>query len=492
MAMIRARQSTFRRQLLLQLRLFSSSPAPPPPSSPSDKIIFKREESANDYNLIPTYPPRPSFESFSNPLHPLSQTVVFDGAPDDPYKPSSTPLYQTSTFQQPDATSFGKYDYTRSGNPTRTALEKQVAMLEGARAGFAFTSGMAALACLTRLLNHGEEMLVCDDVYGGMWRLLNKVTNRQGITHRFVNTSDVEAVVEALGPNTRLVHVETPSNPMMSITDLKALADALRPRGVMLSVDATMMTPMMMRPLDLGVDVVVHSGTKFISGHADTMGGVLLTRDPEIEQTIAFFQNAEGTALAPFDCWLFLRGIKTLALRVERQCSNAQIVVKHLQNHDAIKTMYWPGKIMLGHPKSGIPDNQIQVHCNQTNLFGDEGGNSLISFCTGSEKISQRFVEACKILKITVSFGSCNSLVELPTAMSHASIDPELCKVPKDLVRLSIGIEDVRDVIDDIDQALKFALELEEEEVMAGEEGENGRFDSKFEELPRTPAAPAR
>ena len=222
------------------------------------------------------------------------------------------------------------------------------------------------------------------------------------------------------------------------------------------------------------------------------LDGVLLTRDPEIEQTIAFFQNAEGTALAPFDCWLFLRGIKTLALRVERQCSNAQIVVKHLQNHDAIKTMYWPGKIMLGHPKSGIPDNQIQVHCNQTNLFGDEGGCSLISFCTGSEKISQRFVEACKILKITVSFGSCNSLVELPTAMSHASIDPELCKVPKDLVRLSIGIEDVRDVIDDIDQALKFALELEEEEVMAGEEGENGRFDSKFEELPRTPAAPAR
>jgi cystathionine beta-lyase/cystathionine gamma-synthase len=258
----------------------AAAAAPPPPpttatkSSSEKKIIFKREESNPDYNAIPTYPPRPSFETFHNPLKPLSRTVVFDGAPDDPYKPSSTPLYQTSTFQQPDATSFGKYDYTRSGNPTRTALEKQVAMLEGARAGFAFTSGMAALASMTRLLNNGEEMLVCNDVYGGMWRLLNKVTNRQGIGHRFVDTSNVQSVIDALKPNTRLVHVETPSNPMMSITNLKELSNELRPRGILLSVDATMMTPMMMRPLDLGVDIVVHSGTKFISGHADAMGGV--------------------------------------------------------------------------------------------------------------------------------------------------------------------------------------------------------------------------
>jgi cystathionine beta-lyase len=470
-----------------------------PTNKPPQKIKFNREDSTPDYNAIPTYPPRPSFESFHNPLQPLSQTVVYDGAPDDPYKPSSTPLYQTSTFQQPDATSFGKYDYTRSGNPTRTALEKQMAMLEGARAGFAFTSGMAALASMTRLLDNGEEMLVCDDVYGGMWRLLNKVTNRQGISHRFVDTSNVDAVVAALRPNTRLVHIETPSNPMMKITDLKALSDELRPRGVLLSVDATMMSPMMMRPLDLGVDIVVHSGTKFISGHADAMGGIMLTRDPTIEQTVAFFQNAEGSALAPFDCWLFLRGIKTLALRVERQCANARKVAGYLAAHEAVTTMYWPGKEMLGHPKSGIPDEQIQIHCNQTHLFEDNGGCSLVSFCTGSEAVSKRFVEACKILKITVSFGSCNSLVELPTAMSHASIDPELCQVPKDLVRISVGIESHIDIIQDIKQALAIAQEenqsglLKETATVGGTgrvvvEEDEGRYDSKFEELPRTPA----
>ena len=466
--------------------------------STTSKIIFKREDSQKDgikYNSIPTHPPRPDFTAYENPLHQLSQTVVYDGAPDDPYKPSSTPLYQTSTFSQPDATSFGKYDYTRSGNPTRTALEKQMAMLEGARAGFAFTSGMAALASMTRLLEAGEEMLVCDDVYGGMWRLLNKVTNRQGIKHRFVDTSDVNAVVAALRPNTRLVHVETPSNPMMKITDLKALSKALRPLGVMLSVDATMMSPMMMRPLDLGVDIVVHSGTKFISGHADAMGGIMLTRDPEIEQTIAFFQNAEGSALAPFDCWLFLRGIKTLALRVERQCSNARKVAKFCMEHDAITKIYWPGKEMIGHPKSGISDEQINIHCQQTTLFEDDGGCSLISFCTGSEAVSKKFVEACKILKITVSFGSCNSLVELPTAMSHASIDPELCQVPKDLVRISIGIEDVRDIIMDIEQALKIATasvveNADSVSVAENDENESGRYDSKFEELPRTPEPP--
>jgi cysteine-S-conjugate beta-lyase len=451
-------------------------------SSPSKKIVYKREDSES-YNKIPTYPPRPSFEGFQNPLKPLSQTVVYDGAPDDPYKPSSTPLYQTSTFQQPSATSFGKYDYSRSGNPTRTALEKQVAMLEGARAGFAFTSGMAALTSMTRLLENGEEILASADLYGGAWRLFNKVSNRQGIGSRFVNTCDVDTVIKELRPNTRLVHVESPSNPMMSITDLQSLSDALRPRGVLLSCDATMMTPMMMRPLDLGVDIVIHSGTKFISGHADAMGGVVLTRDPQIEQKIAFFQNAEGSALSPFDCWLFLRGIKTLALRVERQCQNAQTVANFLSEHDVVTKIYWPGKEMIGHPKSGIDDVQIQRHCDQTILFEDKGGCSLISFCTGSEVISKRFVEACKILKITVSFGSCNSLVELPHAMSHASIDDGYSNVPKDLVRLSIGIEDVRDIIDDISQALDHAAKLPEPE-------EAERYDSKFEELPRTPEPP--
>jgi cystathionine beta-lyase len=460
-----------------------------------------------DYNDLPTFPPRPRFDSFTNPLHPLSQTVVFDGCPEDPHRPSSTPLYQTSTFQQPAADTFGAYDYTRSGNPTRTALEKHVAMLEGARAGFAFTSGMSALSALTRLLEAGDEMLLCDDIYGGMYRLVDRVTRRQGIGIQFVDATDIDTVVAALTPRTRLVHVETPSNPLMKIIDLERLSAALRPRGVMLSVDATMMTPLMLRPLDLGCDLVVHSGTKFFSGHADTMGGIVLTRDPELEQQIAFFQNAEGSALAPFDCWLFLRGIKTLGLRLERQNANACTIAQYLAEHPLVKKVHWPGKELLGHPKSGLADDAIRLHMQQTTT---DGGCSLISFETGDVQLSQRFVEACKVLKITVSFGSVNSLVEMPTSMSHASIPAEFCTLPKDLVRISCGLEDVRDVQADSTQALQVASrgtvagtaavfdapkrEKSFSEVVAedgisdmGGGAGSGRFDSKFEDLPVTP-----
>ena len=275
------------------------------------------------------------------------------------------------------------------------------------------------------------------------------------------------------------------------------------------------MTPLMMRPLDFGCDLVVHSGTKFFSGHADTMGGLVLTRNPDLEQQVAFFQNAEGSALAPFDCWLFLRGIKTLGLRLERQNSNACTIAQLLADHPVVKKVYWPGKELLGHPKSGLGEEAIQLHMKQT-LTG--GGCSLISFETGDAKLSQRFVEACKILKITVSFGSVNSLVEMPIAMSHASIPTDLCTLPKDLVPLSCGIEDVRDIKADILQALAVASgagaiksstmdesdmrstgnvesekrfsEVVAEEGMsavAGDGSGSGRFDSKFEDLPMTP-----
>ena len=509
-------------------RDFSSGERPPSvdlvddsPTKPAEKdgsngeIMYGRlagQQFVPDYNDLPTFPPRPRFDGFVNALHPLSQTVVFDGCPDDPHRPSSTPLYQTSTFQQPAADTFGAYDYTRSGNPTRTALEKHVAMLEGARAGFAFTSGMSALAAVTRLLKAGDEILLCDDIYGGMYRLVDRVTRRQGIGINFVDSTDIDNVLNALTRRTRLVHVETPSNPLMKIIDLEALSSALRPRGVYLSVDATMMTPLMMRPLDLGCDIVVHSGTKFFSGHADTMGGLVLTRDPEIEKQVAFYQNAEGSALSPFDCWLFLRGIKTLGLRLERQNANACKIAQYLADHPLVKKVYWPGKELLGHKKSGIPDDQIRLHMEQTPLT--DGGCSLISLETGDVEFSQRFVEACKILKITVSFGSVNSLVEMPTSMSHASIPSDLCQLPRDLVRISCGIEDVRDIQADISQALATAnaartnendaadAHCEVSEGVANHEkssseevdgdaatfvSDGGRFDSKFEDLPVTP-----
>jgi cysteine-S-conjugate beta-lyase len=238
----------------------------------------------------------------------------------------------------------------------------------------------------------------------------------------------------------------------------------------------------------------VHSGTKFFSGHADTMGGLVLTRDPELERQVAFFQNAEGSALAPFDCWLFLRGIKTLGLRLERQNQNARAIARFLVEHPRVTKVHYPHLDLLGHAKSGIPDDQIRLHDRQTI---SDGGGSLISFETGDVEASRALVEACKILKITVSFGSVNSLIEMPTAMSHASIPAERCTLPKDLVRISLGIEDVRDIQSDLEQALAIAGQrlgapapktlwggdMQREASLEGE----GRFDSKFEELPITP-----
>jgi cystathionine beta-lyase len=217
----------------------------------------------NEYNDIPTYPVRPSFRDFQNQLRPDSQTVVFDGCPDDPYHPSSMPIYQTSTFVQPTASQFGPYDYTRSGNPTRTALEKHVALLESAHAAFAFTTGMAALNTLTNtLLKSGDTLIIGADIYGGMHRLACKVTSRMGVEVKFVDTTDLDLVAAAITPQTRLVHIESPSNPLMRVTDLRSLSALLHARGVLLSVDSTMMSPYLMKPLSLGADVVIHSATK--------------------------------------------------------------------------------------------------------------------------------------------------------------------------------------------------------------------------------------
>ncbi|CAE8678641.1 unnamed protein product [Polarella glacialis] len=288
------------------------------------QVKFPQAELSCRYDDLPTFPIRPSFAGFENALRPASQCVVFDGCPEDPYHPSNTPIYQTSTFVQPSASEFGAYDYTRSGNPTRTALEKHVAMLEQAAAAFAFASGMAALHTTMRLLRQGDEILVNEDIYGGMHRLLTQDCVHSGVQVRFVDTTDLDSVRKAISPRTKLIHTESPSNPRMRITDLKALADLAHEHGVLLSVDSTMMPPVICKPLLLGVDIVVHSATKFFSGHADCTGGLVCVRNAELAHRIAFLQNAEGTALAPFECFLFLRGIKTMWLRVTRAQENAQ------------------------------------------------------------------------------------------------------------------------------------------------------------------------
>eukprot|EP00596_Hydrurales_sp_CCMP1899_P002260 CAMPEP_0119039564 /NCGR_PEP_ID=MMETSP1177-20130426/9126_1 /TAXON_ID=2985 /ORGANISM="Ochromonas sp, Strain CCMP1899" /LENGTH=504 /DNA_ID=CAMNT_0007003613 /DNA_START=109 /DNA_END=1623 /DNA_ORIENTATION=- len=386
-----------------------------------------------------------------------TKIISFNPCENDPYGASSMPIYQTATFAQPAADQFGDYDYTRSGNPTRDALQKQIAGLEGvegARA-FCFTTGMAALTAVTRIVNAGEEVIVNDDSYGGTYRLMSKVASRQGMRVRYVNMSGKSGpanLAAAINASTKLVMIESPTNPMQRICNIRELSRICHsnnhPTGTLLSIDNTMMSPVLQRPLELGADIVIHSATKFMCGHSDTMAGAVITRDmKEGDKTLAealyFFQNAEGTALAPFDCWLISRGIKTMALRVERQQINAVIVAKWLQTIPIITSIFY----------AGIKEHKDHdLHMTQAS-----GGGSVVCFTTGSVALSKHIVTNTKLFKITVSFGSVNSLISLPGIMSHASIPAEVKSArefPEDLVRMSIGIESVEDLINDLQSAI--------------------------------------
>lgn len=436
------------------------------------RVRFQQQVRTCEYDDLPTFPIRPNFAGFKNALKPASECIVFDGCPEDPYHPSNTPIYQTATFVQPSASEFGAYDYTRSGNPTRTALEKHVAMLEQAAAAFAFASGMAALHTVTRLLRAGDEVLVNEDIYGGMHRLLTQDCCHSGVKVTFVNTTDLNAVAKAITPQTKMIHLESPSNPRMRISDLRGVAAIAHRHHILLCVDSTMMPPVICKPLTLGVDIVVHSATKFFSGHADCTGGLVCVRDPDLAHRIAFLQNAEGTALAPFECFLFLRGIKTMFLRVERAQQNAEIVAAYLLRHPRIEKVLFPGK-------GGCDAQSLAIHRSQAT-----GPGGVISFTTGSVEFSRRLVDSLRIFKTTVSFGSVNSLCEMPCTMSHASIPSEKRTLPADLVRLSVGIEDISDLLEDLKHAL---------EVAGGERTKSidDVYDSKFEDLPIVPKIPA-
>eukprot|EP00924_Labyrinthula_sp_SR-Ha-C_P001540 maker-scaffold_18-snap-gene-1.0-mRNA-1 protein AED:0.00 eAED:0.00 QI:134/1/1/1/1/1/3/184/601 len=415
----------------------------------------------DEYNSLPTYPLRPSYKEYHFSLRPDSRVVVFDGCPDNPHKPASTPIYQTATFEQPSSSEFGAYDYTRSGNPTRTALEKQVAMLEYAHAAFAFSSGMAALNCVTRLLRPGDTMFLTSDIYGGMHRLTTKVTALYNINIVFIDTWDLPSVEAAFSQHVessvRLLHMETPSNPLMKITDIRGISDICRRHGCLLSVDSTMMTPLLQQPLNHGADIVIHSMTKFFGGHSDTMGGAVAVGNETLAKQIAFYQNAEGSGLSPFDCWLFLRGIKTMAVRMEKQQRNALQIANWLRKQtNVVQEVYYAGlqpneREMKGNVQRSI---DFKIHSGQAN-----GGGSLLSFVTGDLELSKKIIDALRLFKITVSFGSVNSLVEMPAYLSHASIPDEERTLPVDLIRLSAGIEDANDLLDDLQQAFAFAYE---------------------------------
>lgn len=379
-----------------------------------------------------------------------TELVQFDAAPGDPNGPTVTPLYQTATFKRESFDEEPAYDYTRSGNPTRRVLEDHLARIEGGVRSAAFASGMAALSAVTSLVKTGETILAGIDLYGGTYRLFTRVLEGLGITAKYVDTTDLEAVREALErERPALVLIETPTNPLLRVTRIREVAALAHARGALLAVDNSLLSPYLQRPLEHGADLVVHSATKYLSGHSDVTAGVVVWRDEELGKRILFVQNAVGTALAPFEAWLLLRGVKTLALRVDRQQESAGKVASFLAVHPRVTRVHY-----LGLPTH--PDRE--AHFAQA-----RGAGGVLSFETGSAELSTRVVESLKLFGITVSFGGVASSIGLPARMSHASIPAEVRRsrrLPEDLVRVSIGIEHVDDLIADLSQALSAASAL--------------------------------
>jgi cystathionine beta-lyase len=374
----------------------------------------------------------------------IATTCVHLPPGDDPYGATAPPIYQTATFRQPGATELGEYDYSRTANPTRALAEQQIAALERGAFACAFGSGMAALVAVTRLVKAGEEILAGDDLYGGTVRLLCRVAPELGVRVRHVDTTDPAAVAAAISPATRLLLVETPTNPLLRIADLARLAEIAHRRDVLLAVDNSLLSPCLQRPLDLGADLVIHSATKFLCGHGDVSAGAVVTDDAALHERLAFHLNAEGTGLAPFDSWLLLRGMKTLALRVERQCATAARIADFLAAHHQVEKVLFPAL---------APPAIREIHERQAS-----GPGSVVSFTTGDPELSRRIVESARLFAIAVSFGAVGSSISLPCRMSHASIPDELrgrLGPPPDLIRLSVGIEDADDLIADLERALK-------------------------------------
>ncbi|MFD8255159.1 cystathionine gamma-synthase [Streptomyces werraensis] len=353
------------------------------------------------------------------------------------------PIYQVSTYKQDGVGGLrGGYEYSRSANPTRTALEENLAALEGGRRGLAFASGLAAEDCLLRtLLAPGDHVVIPNDAYGGTFRLFAKVVARWGVEWSVADTSDPAAVRAVITPRTKVIWVETPSNPLLGITDIAAVAQVARDAGARLVVDNTFATPYLQQPLALGADVVVHSLTKYMGGHSDVVGGALVTADAELGEELAFHQNAMGAVAGPFDSWLVLRGTKTLSVRMDRHSENASRVADMLTRHPRVTSVLYPG----------LPDHPgHEVAAKQMRSFG-----GMISFrVEGGEQAAVEVCNRAKVFTLGESLGGVESLIEHPGRMTHASVAGSQLEVPADLVRLSVGIENVDDLLEDLQQAL--------------------------------------
>ena len=353
-----------------------------------------------------------------------------------------TPIYQVSTYKQDGIGGLrGGYEYSRSANPTRTALETCLAEIEGGVRGLAFASGLAAEDTLLRTVcKPGDHVVIPNDAYGGTYRLFAKVAEPWGVSFDPVPLEDVAAVRAATGPRTKMIWVETPSNPLLGIADIAALAGVARDAGALLVVDNTFASPYLQRPLDLGADVVVHSTTKYMGGHSDVVGGALVVADAELGERLAFHQNAMGAVAGPFDAWLTLRGIKTLGVRMDRHCANAERIAQMLRRHPAVRQVLYPG--LPDHPGHDVAAKQMKA-------FG-----GMVSFRMESEEAAVRVCERTKLFTLGESLGGVESLIEHPGRMTHASAAGSALEVPGDLVRLSVGIEDVADLLRDLEQAL--------------------------------------
>ncbi len=372
--------------------------------------------------------------------------VVHAGQDPDPQTGAvMTPIYQTSTYAQEGV---GRprqgYEYSRTRNPTRLALEKALAALEGAPYALAFASGMAAIDTVLRLLQSGDHVIAGNDVYGGTFRLFEKVLRNFGLDFTFVDTTDLEQIAGALTSRTRLIWLETPSNPLLRVSDIRAIADFLhaQPQRPLLAVDNTFATPYLQRPLELGADLVIHSTTKYLGGHSDVIGGAIVVREEALYQRLAFLQNAIGAVPGPMDCFLVLRGIKTLALRMDRHAENASRLANYLAEHPRVERVLYP--FHPSHPQCAIARRQMR------------NGGGMISFLVkGGPEAAIRLAERTRLFILAESLGGVESLIEVPAAMTHLSTQGTTLEVPPNLVRLSVGIEHADDLLQDIQQALE-------------------------------------
>jgi cystathionine gamma-lyase/cystathionine beta-lyase/cystathionine gamma-lyase/homocysteine desulfhydrase len=374
----------------------------------------------------------------------FATTAIHAGQEPDPTTGAVTvPIYQTSTYAQEGLGKHKGFEYARTHNPTRLALERNIAALEGARFGYAFASGMAAIDAVLKLIKAGEHVIVSDNTYGGTFRLFTRILANYNIEFDFVDTSDVNNVEAALKPNTKMVFLETPTNPVMIVTDLQAVSDLAHKAGARVVCDNTFMSPYLQRPLDFGCDIVVHSTTKYLNGHSDGIGGIAVLNDEKDAEWLAFVQNGAGAILSPFDSWLILRGTKTLALRMEQHDRSGRAVAAFLEEHPKVQKIYYPGS--LSHKQHDLAKRQ------------QKGFGGMVAFDVGSLEAARTVLESVKLCTLAESLGGVETLISHPATMTHASVLPETrarIGITDGLVRISVGIEDTDDIIADLDQAL--------------------------------------